>query len=70
MEVLSTDSLLFAQVQSNNKLMSYPFRLRSLTGSALLDTGANQSLVNTCFARLAKLPLGPSCVRRIKVADG
>lgn len=61
--------LMYAQALSRNKFLSYPFRLRSLTGPALLDTGANRSLVNTCFVWLAKLTLGPSRVRKIKVAD-
>lgn len=70
MKVSSGDPLLYAQALSSNKLMSYPFRLRSLTGSVLLNTGADCSLVNTGFARLAKLTLSPSRVRQIKVVDG
>lgn len=47
MKVLSTDPLLFAQSQSNNKYTSLYVRPRSLTGSVLLGTGVNYSLINT-----------------------
>lgn len=49
--------------------MRYPFCLRTYNRLALLNTGASRSLVNTLFAWLVKLPLGPSWVQRIKVAD-
>lgn len=60
MEFPSTDPF-FSQAQIKNKLMVDSFHFPSHNGSALLDTGTNQSLVNIHFACLAKLPLGPSC---------
>lgn len=50
--------------------MGYHFLLCALTKLALLNTGINRSLMNTQFPKLAKLPLGPSLVLQIKVANG
>lgn len=49
--------------------MIYSSRLRTYTGSVLLESSANQSLVTTCFEWLTKLPLDLTRIRRIKVAD-
>lgn len=46
-EILSHDNLLFAKAHSSNKITRYRFHLHSQNGSALLDIGANRSLVNT-----------------------
>lgn len=67
--VPSQDLLLIAKAQSFNKLMGFHFCLRAPTGSVLLNTEANRSLSSDHFARLAKLSLGPSRARQIKVAD-
>lgn len=60
---------MFEKAQNINKLISYSFCLSTYTGPALLDTGANWCLVDTCFTWLAKLHLGPSWAQKIKVAD-
>ncbi|KAJ9076096.1 hypothetical protein DSO57_1029450 [Entomophthora muscae] len=49
--------------------MSYPFRFCSYTGSALLDLGADQTLVNSSFVDKFRLATNPSRIKNVVLAD-
>ncbi|KAJ9089592.1 hypothetical protein DSO57_1011430 [Entomophthora muscae] len=66
-QVPSSNPLLFA-TQTGNKLLTYPFCFCRYQGTALFDTGADQSLVNKKFADLMKLPTTQSNIKRVIMA--
>ena len=61
--------VLYTIVRHPNKLMSFPLRFCSYTGSALLDSGADQTLVNSSFVDQLKLATNPLGIKNVVLAD-
>ena len=49
--------------------MSYPFCFQGYVGSALLNTGADQTLINQQFVTNFKLPTNSLRVKHVVLAD-
>ncbi|KAJ9055272.1 hypothetical protein DSO57_1005679 [Entomophthora muscae] len=61
--------VLYTVARNSNKLMSYSFCFCSYTGSALLNSGANQTLVNSSFVDKFKLATNPSRIKNVVLAN-
>ena len=68
-QVPSDDPVLYTIAKHPNKLMSYPFRFRSYIGSALLDSGADRTLINRRFVDKFKISTQPSRTKSVILAD-